>query len=277
MACPCEVLLECEDPTVAARAAEAVSAEAWRIEKTFSRYRDDNIVHAINTAQGRPVVVDPECARLLDFGQSLYEASAGLFDLTSGALRRVWKFDGSDRVPSQAEVGDVLRLVGWHKVRWRGHRLQMPTGMEIDFGGIGKEYAVDRAAELGTAAAGVPVLVNFGGDICATGPRADGGPWKVAIETLAADGQGSPPGIDLRRGGVATSGDARRFLLKDGVRYGHILDPRHGWPVPDAPRSVTVLEASCTQAGSLSTLAILQGRGAEEFLRDQKVVHWVMR
>ena len=148
--------------------------------------------------------------------------------------------------------------------------------MEIDFGGIGKEYAVDRAAKLGAEAGGVPLLVNFGGDLCASGPRRDGTPWNVAIETPVADTL-LPP-FTLERGGVATSGDARRFLQKDGVRYGHILDPRRGWPVQDAPRSVTVVAASCGEAGLLATLAILQGAGAEGFLKKRAVPrYWVMR
>jgi thiamine biosynthesis lipoprotein len=275
MACPCEALIDTPDPAAAARAAKAVAGEAWRIEHTFSRYRDDNIVHAINHAGGRPVRVDEETARLLDFAAQCHELSGGLFDITSGTLRRVWKFDGSDRLPDPAAITEVLKLVGWHKVRWQTPEFSMPAGMEIDFGGIGKEYAVDRAAQLGADASGAPLLVNFGGDIYATGPRTDGSAWTVAIESAAPGALA--PRIELRRGGVTTSGDARRYLLKDGVRYGHILDPRNGWPVKDAPRSVTVLEANCTQAGLLSTLAILQGRGAERFLKKQKVTHWVMR
>ena len=190
-------------------------------------------------------------------------------------LRRVWKFDGSDRLPDTKTVNEVLELVGWRKAELRKPWLRLRPGMEIDFGGIGKEYAVDRAAELALQAGGAPLLVNFGGDIYASGPHRDGSAWTVAIES-AAPGDLAPR-IELKRGGVTTSGDARRFLLKDGVRYGHILDPRSGWPVKDAPRSVTVLESSCTQAGLLSTLAILQGKGAERFLEEEGVTHWVMR
>ena len=275
MACPCETLIDTSEQPVAERVAAAVADEAWRIEHKFSRYRDDNVVYAINHAAGREIEVDEETARLLDFAAHCFELSGGLFDITSGVLRRVWKFDGSDRLPAPAAVAEALKLVGWEKVGWRRPRLRLLPGMEIDFGGIGKEYAVDRAAQLGAEAGGVPLLVNFGGDICATDARRDGGAWRVAIEGIAAGGV--PPVIELRRGGVTTSGDARRFLLKDGVRYGHILDPRNGWPVKSAPRSVTVLEANCTQAGLLSTLAILQGAGAERFLRKHKVTHWVIR
>jgi len=85
---------------------------------------------------------------------------------------------------------------------------------------------VDPAAGLGPEASGVPILVNFGGDLCATGLRRDGTPWNVSIENPGSGG--ILPPFTLCQGGVATSGDARRFLMKDGVRYGHILDPRKG-------------------------------------------------
>ena len=273
MASPCEALIDTREAAVAQRAALAVSNEAFRIEQKFSRYRADNIVHAINNAGGAPVEVDEETADLLDYAARCHAVSSGMFDITSGVLRRVWRFDGSDRLPDPAAVAEVLKLVGWQKVEWRRPQLRIEPGMEIDFGGIGKEYAVDRAAKLGAEAGGVPLLVNFGGDLCATAPRRDGTPWNVAVEKLA---EGAPR-FTLEQGGVATSGDAHRFLLKDGVRYGHILDPKSGWPVKDAPRSVTVVGASCGEAGLLATLAILQGAGAGNFLKARQVVHWVMR
>lgn len=273
MASPCEALIDTREAAVAQRAALAVSNEAFRIEQKFSRYRADNIVHAINNAGGVPVEVDEETADLLDYAAHCHAVSGGRFDITSGVLRRVWRFDGSDRLPESTAVAAVLELVGWHKVEWWRPQLRIQPGMEIDFGGIGKEYAVDRAAKLGAEAGGVPLLVNFGGDLCATAPRQDGTPWNIAVENLA---EGAPR-FTLAQGGVATSGDAHRFLLKDGVRYGHILDPKSGWPVKDAPRSVTVVGASCGEAGLLATLAILQGAGAEGFLKDKKVTHWVMR
>jgi thiamine biosynthesis lipoprotein len=81
--------------------------------------------------------------------------------------------------------------------------------------------------------------------------------------------------LELERGALATSGDSRRFLIKDGVRYGHILNPRTGWPVANSPRSVTVAASSCTEAGLLSTLALLQGAGAKQYLEEQGVRYWL--
>lgn len=83
--------------------------------------------------------------------------------------------------------------------------------------------------------------------------------------------------IEIRGGALATSGDSRRYLLKDGVRYSHILSPFTGWPIPDAPRSVTVAAPRCTEAGMLATLALLQGSRAEEFLESGGTQSWCVR
>lgn len=274
MASPCEVLLDVDDRDEAASLGELAAAEAARIERHLSRYRDDNIIHAINHAAGRPVLVDDETAGLLDFADQCFHLSEGRFDVTSGVLRRVWRFDGSDRVPSRATVKELLPLVGWDKVTWARPSLTLPAGMEIDLGGLGKEYAVDRAAQLVSMRTRAAVLVNFGGDLRALGSRRDGRPWRVGVESPA--GPTAALDLELAQGALATSGDARRFLLKDGVRYPHILNPRTGWPVLDAPRSVTVLADACTEAGLLATLAMLQGRGARGFLAEQGVKNWVL-
>jgi thiamine biosynthesis lipoprotein len=118
--------------------------------------------------------------------------------------------------------------------------------------------------------------LNFGGDLLALGPQGEGAPWRVGIESVTAEATAAKH-IELRVGALATSGDARRFLLKDGQRYGHILDPKTGWPVAGAPRSVTVAAATCTEAGMLATLALLQGADAERFLEAQGVQFWALR
>lgn len=276
MASPCQVLSKAARAT-AQKQLEAAAAEAWRIEAKFSRYRAGNVVDRINGAGGASVAVDEETADLLDFAATLHRLSDGRFDISSGVLREVWTFDGSDRVPAAAEVSRVLRRVGWQKVVWARPGLTLAPGMQIDFGGIGKEYAVDRAAALAASMSPEPCLVNFGGDVAAVGETSGHAPWRVGIEPVG-DARGRPcKRIELARGGLATSGDARRFLLKGGVRYGHLLDPRTGWPVANAPRSVTVAADTCTQAGTLSTLAMLMGPEAERFLERQSVRYWCIR
>jgi FAD:protein FMN transferase len=275
MACACEVLIETREESLARRAVDIAAQCAWSIERRFSRYRNDNIVHRINTANGAPIIVDDETAKLLDFAATLTRISAGRFDITSGVLRRAWTFDGGDRLPSQSAIDALLQHVGWDKVRWARPDLQMQPQMQIDFGGIGKEYAVDAAAGLIDSELGeVSCLVNFGGDVAVRHPRKDGTAWRVGIEAAAAPGSALGL-VGFRQGGLATSGDSRRFILANGKRYSHILDARTGWPVPDAARSVTVAAGTCTQAGALSTLAILEGANARRFLADQGVRFWV--
>jgi thiamine biosynthesis lipoprotein len=279
MAGPCEVLLDVDGKGEAASMGELVAAEALRIERLLSRYRDDNVIYRVNHAEGRTVIVDDETAGLLDFADRCFTLSVGRFDVTSGVLRRLWRFDGSDRVPSRAAVKELLPLIGWDKVTWQRPRLTLPAGMEIDLGGLGKEYAVDRAAQLLSLRTRAAALVNFGGDLRALGRRRDGRPWRVGVEA-PVDGTGEQGtaalDIELEEGALATSGDSRRYLLKGGLRYPHILNPRTGWPVMDAPRSVTVLADACTEAGLLATLAMLQGRGGRAVLAEQGVKHWIL-
>ncbi len=276
MASTCEVHVAGGDRATAARVLEIAAAEAQRIERKFSRYRSDNIVHQINHSAGEPVEVDEETARLLDYAAQLFALSGGRFDITSGVLREVWRFDGSDRVPSRAAVSALLTRIGWKRVHWLAPNLTLPAGMQIDFGGIGKEYAVDRAAGLVEPLTDA-CLLNFGGDLRALGPSLGGRSWHVGIESLGDFGAAAAKHLELAFGALATSGDSRRYLLKDGKRYCHILDPTTGWPVEGAPRSVTVAAPTCTHAGMLATLAMLRGRGAETFLDQQGVRFWCLR
>jgi thiamine biosynthesis lipoprotein len=273
MASPCEVLIEVEGKKLAASILEAVMNEAQRIEKKFSRYRDDNIIYQINNAAGAAVTVDDETARLIDFADQLTQMSEGLFDITSGVLRKVWKFDGSDRVPEATAVNAVLEHVGWSKVQWHDQVLQMPAGMEIDLGGVGKEYAVDRCVQIARSLTSESVLVNFGGDLATTGERRDHGCWSVGRLVTGKDNAVAL--FKLYRGAIATSGDAHRYLLKDGVRYSHVLNPKTGWSVPGAPHTVSVAAPTCVEAGMMSTMAMLQGEQAEEFLKLQEVDFWL--
>lgn len=276
MATPCEIRIETRDRALAVKAAQAAMAVAQRIEEKFSRYRDHSIVSRINGSCGQSVEVDKETARLLDFAAQCFEVSDGLFDITSGVLRRAWTFDGSDRLPDPPRVEALRKLVGWQKATWRKPYFTLPAGMEIDFGGLAKEYAVDRALAEARMVCGASMLVNFGGDLAVSGARANGQRWHVAIASVEREGEMSAM-LDLAQGGLATSGDARRYLLKDGVRYSHILDPRTGWPVTGAPRSVTVAAASCVEAGLTATLAMLQGARAEKFLKREQARAWCIR
>ncbi len=273
MASPCELLMDEPDENTARRLLQAIAAEAWRIERKFSRYRDDNIVFRINNSGGEPVSIDDETARMLQFADALYDMSEGLFDITSGVLREVWHFDGSDRLPSQQSIDAILPRIGWHKTRLEAQCFTLPVGMQIDLGGIGKEYAVDRCVQIASKHSAHSCLVNFGGDLRMSHPRSNDRHWAVGrLITGRDDAIGL---FELKRGAIATSGDANRYLLKDGKRYSHVLNPKTGWPVANAPHTVSVAAATCLEAGMLSTLAMLHGAQAEAFLQLQQAPYWI--
>ncbi len=273
MASPCDVLMEVEDESLAQQILQAVANEAWRIEDKFSRYKKDNIIYQINHANGETVSLDEETSRLLDFANELYELSEGLFDVTSGVLRQVWTFDGSDRLPEKKAIKKILKKIGWEKVTREAGSITLPEQMEIDLGGIGKEYAVDRCVQIARQKTDNSVLVNFGGDLAMTAARSNDAYWSVGRLITGSD---DACGIfQLYSGAIATSGDANRYLLKDGIRYSHILNPKTGWPVLDAPHTVSVAATTCVEAGMMSTFAMLQGGDAEQFLKMQEVSYWV--
>jgi FAD:protein FMN transferase len=276
MASPCELLVETDDARVASRLADHACAEAQRIDRKFSRYRTDSVVHAIQASRGRRYAVDDETARLLDYGAALWKLSEGRFDLTSGVLRHAWNFDEGPVAAHPQRIPELRARIGWSRVRWEPPYITLPSGMEIDLGGIGKEYAVDLVADWVTGMTDVPVLINFGGDLRCTGQPPCGGAWRVGIESVQQAGAAARR-VELAAGAIATSGDAKRHVEIGGLRFGHIFDARTGWPARDAPSSVTVAAATCSQAGSYSTLAMLQGANAEAFLDAEGVRYWILR
>jgi len=276
MASPCELLFDGIEPEHAKPVAAEILHEVQRIEAKLSRYRADSIVSDINSSSGQTIQVDDEMAQLLDYAEACFRLSEGRFDITSGVLRRAWRFQGSNEsLPDQALLDDLCSSVGWQKVLWQRPWLRLAPGMEIDLGGIGKEYAVDRAAALARAAGFSSVLVNFGGDLAVCGPRADGSPWMVGCWDDSLETTG--PQWAIRSGAIATSGSTQRFFMHEGKRYGHILDPRSGRPVVDAPLSISVSAATCSEAGTFSTLAMLHGAGAEAFLEAQGLEYRCLR
>lgn len=270
MASPCEVLLSVDTRDLAEKLLKKAAGEAWRIEAKFSRYREDGILPRINRSQGKPVSVDPETAGLIDYAYQIFDLSDGLFDVTSGVLRKVWPFKASSVLPSEADVHALLPYIGLEKVTWEKPNITLPSDMQIDFGGIGKEYAVDRSMAILKAEADVPMMLNYGGDICCSQPSGYSIDWKVGIEN-------SIEVLPLKSGGLATSGTTHRFLMHKGKRFSHVLNPKTGWPIENAPLSITVAADNCTQAGMIATLAMLQGSEAEAFLKVQKVFHRIIR
>ena len=256
MASHCEVRVYAPDEATARGWSDAAIAEVRRIEAKYSRYRDDSVTTAINrSAGGAAISIDAETASLLDFAAELHAHSEGVFDLTSGVLRRAWDFK-TGRIPSQPALDQLLTRVGWSKVEWNSPTLRLRAEMEIDFGGIGKEYAADRASAIVVDLGAQCGLVNLGGDVRVIGPHADGQAWRIAVQDPRGEPGATIAYMNVSYGAMATSGDYERYFVHNGRRYSHLLDPRTGWPV-EHWRSVSVVAPLCIAAGGCATVAML--------------------
>jgi thiamine biosynthesis lipoprotein len=274
MANPCAIFIEHKDSAAVQQAIRLMAGEVWRIEQKYSRYLAGSTLDNINTSGGKTHSIDSETYHLLQLANVLWQESGGLFDISSGIFRKLWTFTEQQQIPSQSQLDELLTLVGWQQVSFNETQITLPSGMQIDFGGIGKEYAADICASFAPDALGRSVLVNLGGDVVAKGTRVDKTPWKIGIETKEGGGKAWKT-IPLSKGAIATSGDVYKSIIYKGKRYGHIINALTGFPVANAPRTVTVAAPSCTEAGMLSTLAILQGKQADTFLQQTERPYWL--
>ncbi len=276
MGSPCDIQIYAADEAEGRRVAELAIADVRRLEALYSRYRSDSLLSEINRVAGTggSIEVDQETAGLLTYAATAYRESDGLFDITSGILRRVWRFD-QGMLPDAAQVRDLLKKVGWHKLRWMPPVLEFPVpGMELDFGGVVKEYAVDRVAALCRDAGARHGFINLGGDIKIIGPHPDGRPWRIGIRH-PRDPDGVAQRLSLSGGGLASSGDYERCIVVDGVRYAHVLNPKTGWPVRHLA-AVSVVGDLCLVAGSASTIAMLKEDQGPAWLQQLGLPHfWV--
>ena len=278
MAADHELKLWSDERARADRVARVAIADVLRIEAKFSRYRDDSVTSAINRAAGgAPVAIDGETAALLRYAERCHRLSGGRFDLTSGVLRRAWDFRRRPPlIPTDAEVAAARELIGWERVEWDDAHVRLPErGMELDFGGVGKEYAADRAATICADHGIAHGLVNLGGDVRIIGAQPDGSAWRVGIRHPRRD-DAVIGTVEVRAGAVATSGDYERYFEIGGRRYCHLLDARTGHPVSHW-QSATVVAPLAILAGTFATIAMLLEGQADAFLARQRLRYLLVR
>ena len=264
MASPCEVLINSTDLSLAKHISEIALVEALRIEHKFSRYRKDNIIFKINNANGNPIDLDAETTQLIDYADNCFKLSEGLFDITAGILNKAWDF--KEHTVDQHKIERLLPFVGWQKNTWKAPTLTIKKHMQIDLGGIAKEYAVDSTLIKITNDFDTPVLINFGGDLVANKSPDKSTGWKVAIEN-----SNLKKVINLSQGALCTSGNHNRYVIHKGKKLSHIINPKTGWPEPSSPIYATVHAKTCSEAGFLSTTAMLLNDQAEDFLKKQNI------
>ncbi|WP_444997669.1 FAD:protein FMN transferase [Aliikangiella sp. IMCC44359] len=275
MASPCEILIYSNDLNLVNEVAKLAVDETHRIEYKFSRYVENNLCWQLNHSKGKEVTIDAETFALLEYARQLYELSDGLFDITSGVLRKIWSFKTEAKPPTEEQVKTILPQVGFKRIIYDEKKFILPEKMEIDFGGLGKEYCVDEVTKLLTPICQknkASFLVNLGGDLSALSFNSLHPPWQVGVESVVSK-QSVKTVISVTQGAVATSGSTKRVFTYKGKSYAHILNPKTGYPIEGAPRSVTVFASTCSLAGGMSTLAQLQGVNAEKFLKQSHVKH----
>jgi len=239
------------------------AAVEWvgRFEGRYSRFIPDSLISRINSAAGEHwVEIDPETERLFNLCQELFFFTRGSFDPSSLPLIQLWNWKQQPAtLPSPETVEAARTLVGWNKIQRRPGAIFLPNrGMAIDLGGLGKEYAVDCVMNLAIER-GIPnALVDFGQDVRVRGHAPNKPHWRIGLEDALMPGK-CWTGVAVTDHAVATSGDYFRHFTVNGVRYGHILDPRTGYPALNDCRAAHVIAPSCTMAGLLSTSICVLG------------------
>jgi thiamine biosynthesis lipoprotein len=267
MGCPC-ALHVAADRRQALPFIERAIGEIRRLDAKYSSYRTDSVISQLNRRAGKPCTVDAETASLFDYAHACFIASEGLFDITTGVYRDLWRH-GMHRLPSRTELDACAARAGWGRIRRDDSTIVLARGMMLDLGGIVKEYAADSIAGLARRCGISGGIVDLGGDLRIIGPQSDGLPWPIGI----ADPDDRRPlaTIELDHGAIATSGSGERYTVVDGRRYSHFIHPRTGWPV-EGLRSATVVASTTVVAGSLATIACLKDRsGALSWLRAEDV------
>lgn len=239
-------------------------AAAWmeQFENRFSRYLPASELNRINSLAGHGwIPVDKTTEVLLDLCAHSHFTTEGAFDATSLPLSQLWDWRKQRPTPpSESEIADALKNVGWHKIqRQPGALLISEPNVSLDFGGVGKEFAVDALRQLAEHAGLKAAMVDLGGDVALLGAPPEGGKWHVSIED--PQNPGTPfAAIEVPGGwSVATSGTYHRRQLIGGRAYSHVLDCRTGCPVTHKTEAVTVIAKRCVMAGLLSTAALIKG------------------
>ena len=261
MSTDCRVQFQCGDPALAGQFGNTVLDWVAAFEAKYSRFLPDSLISRINDAAGeRWVEIDGETEALFDLCQELLFFTRGVFDPTALPLMKLWNWKAAKpAIPTAAQIRGALELVGWRKVQRRAGGIFLPRrGMMIDLGGIGKEYAVDRVMTMGLEQGLRNILVDFGQDVRVHGESPKKAPWCIGLENPQEVGK-CWTSLLVNNHAVATSGDYLRHFVHEGRRYGHIVDPRDGYPANNGVLAASVISPHCTFAGIVSTAAVILG------------------
>lgn len=267
-----EAIVAVADPRALARAQWVVQEQLDAIDAACSRFRDDSELTALNAAAGRPTRVSRLLHEAIEVALRAAAVTDGDVDPTVGEAVRVLGYDrdfGSLSATGPAVVR-LARVPGWRCVATeRDCTVTLPAGVQLDLGATAKAWAADVAAHKAVSDLGCGVLVGLAGDVATAGPAPEGG-WIVGVaDWHGASGSGIAATIGIDTGGVATSSTVVRRWRRGSQELHHLVDPQTGAPADSMWRTVSVAAASCVDANTASTAAIIRGERAPEWLATQ--------
>ena len=238
-------------------------AEITRIEKLISSWDPNSQTSEINRNAGiKAVKVDRELFDLIDRSLGISKLTDGAFDISYASMDKIWKFDGSmTKMPTEDEIKSSVSKIGYKNIlldKENSTVFLVNIGMKIGFGAIGKGYAADKAKKLLMLKGVVAGIINASGDMNTWGKQTNGEPWKVAI-TNPLDKNKAFALLPITNGAVVTSGNYEKFVVFNGVRYSHIIDPRTGYPATGII-SATVFAPKAEMADALATSIFVMGK-----------------
>jgi thiamine biosynthesis lipoprotein len=258
-----ELTVVAEDEKWANERIEAGIAEIQRIERLLTTFSDDSETNRVNQNAGiAPVPVSRETFNLVERSLRISALTQGAFDITYGSIdKRLWNFDQNmTSLPDMATAKKMVRLINYRNVEMDSDKCTIylkEKGMRIGFGGIGKGYAAERAKQVMKEQGVISGVVNASGDLCAWGYQPDGKPWTIGIVNPNASREVFSY-LSITDLAVATSGNYEKYVMIDGKKYSHTIDPRTGLPVSGI-KSVTVITTNAEIADAMATPVMIMG------------------
>lgn len=248
-----------------------------QLETEWSVTDENSEIYKINHSGGETVTLSEDTAEILKFALEMAEKTDGALEPTIYPVLRAWGFTTDEnRIPGEAEIQSLLENTGYEKITLNGNEVQIPEGMELDLGAVGKGYAGDEAAEVLKEQGISCALLNLGGNVQAIGSRPDGTGWRLGIQNPFGEGYVGILSISDRA--VVTSGNYERYFVgEDGKTYGHIIDPSTGYPADNSLASVSIIAEEGKIGDALSTSLFVMGQEkAEQFWRENPVFDMIL-
>ncbi len=240
-------------------------------DKALSTYRDDSEISQFN--QGDSLQhFSPFFLPVLKSSKEVYEATSGAFDPTVLPLYNAWGFGmkKNEEEPTPEALDSIKNLVGYNKVHFNDTLLTKDVkGLRLDFSAIAKGYGVDVVAEFLKSKGITSYKVEIGGEILCGSPKPNGKKWAIGIEQPKRDGQAVQQVLNLENVAIATSGNYRNYVERDGKRYGHTIDPVLGRPVQHELLSATVFAKDCMTADAYATAFMVLGMEESKKVLEQ--------